>query len=180
MGTFRTLFENTASNSSLGIAGGYVSLTGPGRLQVESAKVAPTMTVERIAADNTGCRTERAPGSGYNCCARGERCFQTRSREPEARARDSTRIITRHLACTSDWHPCRRQPTPPRQSSRLEVALGDHSRRCAMGRARMSKSSVAARNAHLSAISSMIFSVGFPLPWPARVSIRISTGCSHA
>src|SRR5439155_15697301 len=32
------------------------------------------------------------------------------------------------------------------------------------------------RNAHWSAASSMIFAVGRPAPWPARVSIRASTG----
>src|SRR5205085_5443675 len=35
----------------------------------------------------------------------------------------------------------------------------------------------AAMKAHMSAYSSITFSVGLPDPWPARVSIRISLGC---
>src|SRR5688572_16702480 len=36
------------------------------------------------------------------------------------------------------------------------------------------------RNAHVSAASSISFNVGLPAPWPARVSMRISTGLSPA
>ena len=35
------------------------------------------------------------------------------------------------------------------------------------------------RKAHTSAASSMILAVGLPAPWPARVSMRMSTGLSH-
>src|SRR5438270_5408203 len=36
------------------------------------------------------------------------------------------------------------------------------------------------KNAHSSAYSSICFVVGLPAPWPARVSIRISTGAEPA
>ncbi len=36
------------------------------------------------------------------------------------------------------------------------------------------------KNAHWSAVSSMILAVGFPAPWPARVSMRIRIGLSLA
>jgi len=36
------------------------------------------------------------------------------------------------------------------------------------------------KNAHLSACSAMIISVGLPAPWPALVSMRISTGFLQA
>jgi len=36
------------------------------------------------------------------------------------------------------------------------------------------------RNAHMSAVSSIVFETGLPAPWPAAVSMRIRTGASPA
>ncbi len=68
-------------------------------------------------------------------------------------------------------------PAPPATLSAL-AAAGRLHREAAPGVPLSGIFRTWTRNAHWSAISSMAIEVGLPAPWPARVSIRTSTGAS--
>ncbi len=88
------------------------------------------------------------------------------------------------LLCTtcqseSTWAAGRPRPMPPALDARTSLGDGPMGPSYFAGNTG-SNPSTFTRNAHWSAVSSMILAVGFPAPWPARVSMRIRIGLSLA